>query len=378
MGKLTALGIAKLTEEGMHLDGDGLYLQVGKGGARSWIYRYQSNKKPRYLGLGSASVIALKEARERAAAARLQRARGIDPIEASRQPKAPSGKTFRQVAEDFITTHEAGWTPKHAKEWTATLETYAYPHLGDMPVRDVDLAAVLSVLQPIWVAKSVTARRVRSRLELVLDATAVHGLRDAVNPAQWRGRLDKVLQAPSKIHRVTHLDAMPFAEIPQFMARLRTQPSMGARALEFTILTAVRTNESLGGRPDEIVDDVWTIPAERMKARKEHRVPLVGRALEIAQACRTPYLFRGRYEGDALNSTAMMRQLRRLKMPYAVHGFRSTFKDWAEETTSHPNVVIEMALAHTVGNAVENAYRRGDLLLKRRELMTAWDAYCCP
>jgi integrase len=388
----------------MYADGAGLYLQVTSEGAKSWIYRFSLSGKAREMGLGSLCAIGLADAREQAASCRRLRQNGIDPIDArktqraQRELEAAKATTFKQAAESYITSHRAGWrNAKHAGQWEATLATYAYPHIGSLSVQVIDTGLVLKVLQQdvcgaagrpavtLWEAKPETASRVRGRIEAVLDWAKVRGLRQGENPARWRGHLDNMLPAKSKVRRVKHHAALPYSELPEFLKALRAQEGIAARALEFTILTAARTGDTTGARWDEIdaADKLWTIPAERMKAGREHRVPLSARALTVLEnvsATRTaenPYVFPGGKQGAPLSNMAMTETLRRMNRgEITVHGFRSAFRDWAAECTNYPGEVVEMALAHTVGNKVEAAYRRGDLFEKRRRLMADWEAFC--
>lgn len=380
---LTALKV-KSAGPGMHADGGGLYLQV-QGAGRSWVFRYSRNGKQRYMGLGSTSAITLAEAREAARDARRLLAQGTDPLDARNsqreaaeiEVKKTKAITFDQAAEQYITTHEASWrNPKHRQQWTNTLATYASPIIGKLPVAAIDRELVLRVIEPLWSTKTETANRVRGRIEAVLDWAKVRGYRDGDNPAQWRGNLAHALPAKSKVRRVQHHPALPYSDLPKFMRALRVREGIAARALEFTILTSARTEEVLRTRWDELDEAVWTIPASRMKASKPHRVPLSGAALAVLQSL--PRLNEWVFPGarGPLSNMAMLNVLRRMGAGVTAHGFRSTFRDWAAECTAFPNHVVEQALAHSIGSAVEAAYRRGDLFDKRRELMTAWAAYC--
>jgi integrase len=392
MGKLTALEISRPMKPGMHADGDGLYLQVAGTYARSWIYRYSLNGRTRDLGLGSAgaNAISLKLARELAAKARQLRAQGIDPVERRRAERvterveSAKAMTFAQCARAYIDTHEATWhNAKHRQQWANTLATYAYPLIGTLPVKDIDTGLVLKVLNPLWNTKPETASRLRGRIEVVLDWAKVAGYRDGPNPAAWRGHLEHSLPARSKVRAVKHHAALPYAEIPAFMVELRERTSTSARCLEFTILTAARTSEAIGARWDEVdfATRVWTIPAARMKAGRQHRVPLSGRAVailhELSERREGEFIFPGGRAGRPLSNMAMLKMLALLgRDDLTTHGFRSSLRDWASETTSFPHEVCEMALAHAVGDKVEAAYRRGDLFEKRRKLMESWAQYC--
>ena len=390
MGKLTAVQVARVTKPGMYGDGLGLYMQVTNAGAKSWIYRYQLNGKKRYLGLGSVSAITLKRARELLAEPRRLRAEGVDPVERKHAERsaarlaAAKSVTFRQCAENYIAAHEHGWkSEKHRLQWRTSLQADAYPVLGSLPVQDVDTSVVLLALRPIWQAKPESASRLRGRIEAILDAAKAENLRTGENPARWGGHLETLLPAPSKLRRVEHHPALGYRDVPAFIRELRTRQGLGARALEFTILTAARTSETLGARWGEIdfPERVWTVPAARMKIEKEHRVPLVPRVLELLHdlhAVRSnDFVFPGRKPGQGLSRVTMLKILTIMdRTDITVHGFRSSFRDWAAEQTAFPNEVVEMALAHSISTAVEAAYRRGDLFEKRARLMTAWSQYC--
>jgi integrase len=380
VGKLTASRLSRSLEAGMYPDGAGLYLQVTGAGAKSWIYRYQRDGKEHAMGLGSLSAVSLADARLKAAEARKWRAEGMDPIEArDARQAAKTVTTFKVCGEAYVAAHCAGWREKNHEQWKRTLETYAYPMFGDSPVRDVDTDMVLKALEPIWKTKTITASRVRGRIESVLDWAKVKGYRAGDNPARWRGHLDHLLPAVSKVHKVENRPALPYKDIPAFMAALRKrEKSSTGSALEFCVLTAVRTIETLEAHSKEFDLDnaVWTIPAERMKMKEEHRVPLVGRAFEIAkEAANGGLLFPGDDKGP-LYEDSMLQLLRRMRLFVTVHGFRSTFDDWASETTDHATHIIDMALSHKISDATKAAYRRGDLFLKRRALMADWDAFC--
>jgi integrase len=344
------------------------------------------------MGLGPLHIVGLAEAREKARECRKLRHEGIDPIEARKARHAEqrlaeaSAMTFRECAERYIEAHEAGWkNPKHAKQWPSTLGTYVYPVFGSLPVQAIDVGLVMKVLEPIWRTKPETAGRVRARIEAVLDWAKARGYRNGENPAQWRGHLDNLLPARSKVRKVEHHPALPYGEMGDFIARLREQEGIAARALEFLILTASRTGEVIGARWEEfdLEKKVWTVPGDRMKAGKEHRVPLSDHAFAIIEGIKAervndhPFVFPGGRQGKALSNMAMLQLLRRMgRGELTTHGFRSTFRDWAAECTHFPAEVAEMALAHTVSDKVEAAYRRGDMVQKRRELMDAWARYC--
>lgn len=362
------------------------------------------------MGLGPLALYGLKEAREKALEARRLRHEGIDPIEARRAARmkvlADAAKTitFKQCAEAFIKAHRAGWrNAKHAAQWAATLATYAEPIIGALPVQAIDTALVMNVLEQeiadtpnqvaglLWTAKPETASRLRGRIEVILDWARVRGHRDGENPARWRGHLDKLLPARAKVRKVEHHAALPYDKLPAFIAKLRAQDGISARALEFAILTAARTGEVIAARWREInlAEQIWTVPSDRMKAGKEHRVPLSARALTILEDVvphrqigdgeneRDAFVFPGGKHGHPLSNMAFLMLLRRLKRDdLTAHGFRSTFRDWAAERTNFPSEVAEMALARAVSDKVEAAYRRGDLFERRRGIMTAWSRYC--
>lgn len=390
INKLTAAGVAKETKPGLYSDGGGLYLQVAKGASKSWIFRFMIAGKSRYMGLGSIDTFSLREARERAKEARKLVADGIDPIDARRErvvaARADDAKlvSFSQAAERYIKAHEAGWkNPKHADQWRNTLATYADPVIGPLSVAKVDTAHIIQIIEPIWTGKTETASRVRGRIESVLDWATARRYRSGENPARWRGHLDKLLPARSKVKKVRHHPAMFYTDLPEFMQRLRALDSISAKALEFTILTAVRTSEAIGAKEAEfdLKAKVWTIPAERMKASRPHRVPLSDRVLEILEMtpreANNPYVFPGAKRGKPLSNMAMLELLQGMEGTegLTVHGFRSTFRDWAAERSSFPREIAEAALAHVVRDKTEAAYQRGDLLEKRRRLMTAWAGY---
>jgi integrase len=397
-GKLSAIEVTRATGPAVLHDGGGLYLRVSKTGAKSWVFRFQLDGKRRDMGLGPFPDISLAEARGKATAHRKLRHEGIDPLEAKiaqRQAQRISfakGWTFRECAAEFIEKNRAGWrNAKHAAQWTATLSTYVYPTLGELPVSAIDVGLVVQVLDPIWAKKPETASRVRGRIEAVLDAATVRGYRQGPNPAQWKGNLAHILPARAKVRKVAHHAALPFDQMSEFLAALQCRDGMGARALEFAILTAARTGEVLGARWGEIdlAAKLWTVAAERMKAGREHRVPLSDAALAVLERVRPLALmkdnkpdpvapvFPGPRRSLSLSNMSMEMALRRMaRNDITVHGFRSSFSDWAAERTNYPRDVVEMALAHTIENKVEAAYRRGDLFEKRRQLMEAWARLC--
>lgn len=375
---------------GTHRVNDGLYLQVSKSGSTSWIFRFQLDGRRREMGLGTYPDVSMLAAKEASEDARRLVAKRIDPITA-RDKALADGRTqsekvvtFKAYALDYIQTHRAGWSNvKHAQQWENTLTTYAFPVIGEKPISAVNTDDLLKILSPIWSVKNETASRVRNRLEAIISSAKARRLFEGENPALWKGHLETLLPKRNSLKRVKHHAALPYAEIPEFICQLNQQAGLSARALLLVILTACRTSEVLQAAWAEFDLDaaVWTIPAARMKARREHKVPLSAQAVAILrstpQLLGSPYVFPGTRPGRPLSQMAMAMLLRRMKLEgLTVHGFRSSFRDWAAEETSFPNMVAEMALAHTVSNAVEAAYRRGDLLAKRKELMQAWADYC--
>lgn len=391
--KLTAAEVRSRREPGKYGDGGGLWLIVSTPERRSWAFRYMREGRAREMSLGSVDSVSLAEAREKATEARRLLAQGLDPLtqrEASRAVPVPAAVvTFADAAERFINAKEAGWrNSKHRQQWRNTLGTYATPIIGTKAAAAVDTADLLRVLEPIWTAKPETAVRVRGRIEAVLDYAKVQGWREGPNPAVWRGHLQLALPARAKVRAVEHHAALPWPEMPAFMAQLRAREGIGARALEFAILTAARSGEVRGARWVEIdqARAVWTIPADRMKAGKPHRVPLSAPALAVLAAMADlrddkdgsgTLVFPGQRQGRPLSDMSLTAVLRRLnRADLTAHGFRSTFRDWCSEATDFPGAVAEMALAHAIGSGVEAAYRRGDLFSKRAELMAAWAIYC--
>jgi integrase len=397
IGKLSPVGVRNETKPGLYGDGAGLYLNVGPTGGKSWLFRFMLNGNAREMGLGPVHTIGLAEARERATAARRLLLDGIDPLDARRAERARKNAeaaaeaaalvTFRKAADGYIATNRAAWrNEKHAAQWTATLEAHAYPVIGDVAVSEVSTGHVTRILTPIWSTKSETASRVRGRIETVLDYAKVHGWRSGENPARWKGHLDNVLPARAKVAKVEHYAALPWAEIGAFMAELEKQDGVGALAFRFTILTACRTGEAIGARWSEIdmKAEVWIIPGGRMKSGAEHRVPLSIAALSVLREAAKLWhtetdapVFPGRKGTGGLSKMAMLALLRRMgREDLTVHGFRSSFRDWASEMTKHEPSVVEKALAHTIDSKVEAAYRRGDLFEKRRRLMNDWAEFC--
>jgi integrase len=374
----------------MHADGAGLYFFASSLTAASWVLRFMLNGVPHEMGLGSYPAISLAAARETARAARAIKARGEDPIavrkseRAKKAAEAARSMTFRSCAEAYISAHKAGWkNEKHAAQWPASLETYAYPVIGDLPVQEIDIALIHKVLDPIWNKKTETANRVRGRIEAVLDWATVRGFRQGDNPARWKGRLETQFQKRSKVQKVKHHPALPYRGISDFMARLRDDESLSSYCLRFTILTGARTGEAIGARWEEfdLHAGIWTIPASRMKGNREHRVPLSKPVVMLLDALKTiaktgDFVFPGASAAKPMSNMAMLKRLKRMgRSDLTVHGFRSTFRDWAAEQTAFPAEVAEAALAHAVGDKVEAAYRRGDLFEKRRKLMTAWASF---
>ena len=388
--EMKPLAVSQLAAPGLHFVGgvNGLAMQISQAGSRSWILRYADGKKRREMGLGSYPGMGLGDARRRANEEREKLDKGIDPIldrriaRSALKMKRLAAITFEKAALAYMDAQESSWSnPKHAQQWRNSLESYAYPVIGSLLVADVNQNNVLAVLEPIWKTKTETASRLRGRIEQVLDWATVRGYREGLNPARWRGHLDKLLPSPKKIAAVEHHAALPYSETGAFMAALRAQPGMGARALEFGILTAARSGEVRGATWAEIDLPArrWVIPKDRMKANREHRVPLSDAAVEILTAL--PKLADSEFvfwspRGGQLSDMALTAVLRRMNVNAVPHGFRSTFRDWAAECTNYPNEVAEMALAHAVGDKVEAAYRRGDMLEKRALMMSDWAAYC--
>lgn len=373
----------------MYADGGGLYLQVSRSGSKSWIFRYAMHGREREMGLGPLHTVSLSDARDLALEARKLKLRGVDPIDARNGERADKkledakAVTFSQAAEAYINANKVAWkSPKHAAQWEATLATYANPVFGGLAVARVDTTLVLKAIEPIWTTKPETASRLRGRIETVLDWATVRGFRQGDNPARWRGHLDKLLPSKAKVRTVEHHAALPYAELPVFMVQLANQKGIAARALEFAVLTAARTGEVIGATWAELDLDaqVWTIPKERMKAGREHRVPLNPRSVAVLremEALRiSEFVFPGGKAKRPLSNMALLNALKRMgRTSLTTHGFRSTFRDWAAENTDYAGEVVEMALAHTIGNKVEAAYRRGDLLEKRKGLMAEWGRF---
>ena len=381
---LTVARVNSLKQPGMYADRDGLYLNITKRGSKSWILRYQLNGKRRELGLGSTRHVSLAEAREETTSLRKLKRKGIDPkAHRDSQKQAIDGGeiwTFDHCAEAYIAAHKPGWkNSKHADQWANTLEQYATPVFGDKPVEDVDTVLVMQVLEPIWTTKNETASRLRGRIENILSWAIVHGHREGPNPAVWRGHLSILLPPPPKVQKVQHHTALPYTEVGDFMVELRQQDCLSAKALELAILTATRTSEVINAQWDEFDLDngVWTIPAARMKSDREQRVPLSGQALAVLLdlSDKRKWLFPSRNKKPLSTNAMLVLVKERMNKKVTVHGFRSTFRDWAAEVSSHPRELAEAALAHVLKNKAEAAYQRGDMLDKRRVLMQDWADY---
>ena len=372
INRLSSRTIDTKNAPGLHPDGQGLYLRIGKG--KRWVFLFQWQGKRREMGLGPASGSNLAQARRDAATAREMVRNGIDPI-AARQADRCAGVTFGEVADSYIASHKEGWrNPKHRQQWTNTLATYAVD-LRPLPVAEITTAEVLGVLRPIWTTKPETASRVRGRIENILDAAKARGLRAGENPAAWRGNLAHLLPRRRKLTRGHHR-ALHYEHMPTFWSDLLARTGVATKALQFTILTAARTSETLGARWSEIDTQaaIWNVPAERTKTGKLHRVPLSAQAMAILKEVRPlgAELVFPTPDGGRLSGAAMDAVLKRMKVDATVHGFRSTFRDWAGEETDFAREVVEQALAHKVGSDVERAYRRGDAIEKRRAVMSAW------
>jgi integrase len=372
--------VANKAKPGLYGDGGNLFLRVASGGAKSWVFRYWYAGKRRVISLGSCDTVSLADARTKAHEQRRLRLDGHDPAAAREVSKAAarvaeaSTITFAECAQAYITAHRAGWrTVKQAKNWTATLQAYAHPVIGDLPVAAIDLPLILRVLEPLWTEKTSTAARIRTRLESILDWATVRGYRTGENPARWKGNLEHLLAKKSKIVHIEHYPALPYTDIGAFMTELRARPGLPAKAAEFVILTAVRAGEVTGATWSEIdlKSRVWVIPSERMKAGREHRVPLSDAALAILEA-----VPRNGSRVFTVDTVTMWRAVKRLRPEITLHGFRSTFRDWAGEQTNFAREVVEQCLAHAAGDQTELAYRRGDALQKRRQVMDAWARFC--
>jgi integrase len=385
---LTDRKVKTHSSPGLLADGGGLYLQVSNSGSKSWIFRFQVSGRRRDMGLGSVEKVSLSAARRKAKEAQELVGRGTDPIEHKKAAVAAAaveqakGVTFKQAAKAYIEHMRAGWrNAKHAAQWSSTLEAYAYPVLGHLPVGAIDTALVCQVLDPIWRTKTETASRLRGRIESILDHAKVRGQRTGENPARWHGHLQLTYPAKGEVAPVKHHSSVPYVDMPAFWPKLQVQDGMGARALEFSILTAARTGEVLGARWEEIDLEarIWRVPAERMKAGKEHTVPLSEPAVallrKLAAVRVSDLVFPGQAADRPLSNMAMQMALRRMKVDATPHGFRSTFRTWVAEQTNFPHEVAEAALAHTQDDKVVAAYQRGDFAKKRLALMAAWANY---
>ena len=397
--RLSSKFVEHCSKPGRYVDGNGLLLVVKATGGRSWIFRYQRNGRRREVGLGSARLITLKEARHKAEDLQRMLENGKDPYTELHRDPNPTVVTFQDAVEQYIEAHRAGWrNSKHAAQWSSTIATYARPVIGDLPVSEIGTPHVLSVLEPIWRGKTETASRLRGRIEAVLDWCRARGYRTGDNPARWRGHLNKLLPAPSKVASVRHHPALAWQQLPAFMAELVEMEGVAARALEFAILTAARSGEVRCATWHEIDMErgIWTLSAERMKGGREHRVPLPARAVEILRAMKAHggsgedhiLVFPGARRGRPLSDMALSAVIRRMnekraakRMPLwtgekgrhvVPHGFRATFRTWAGEATAYPRELVEQALAHVIGDRTERAYARGDMFARRRRLMEDW------
>lgn len=385
LNKLSAVQIKTLKEPGRYSDGGGLYLLIDERGGKRWVFRYRAGSRRIDMGLGPLADVPLAEARRLAADARLAKATGKDPLTSRRQPD--TAQTLGKLADAYIETHAPAWRNAiHLKQWKHTLSDAYCAAIRSKPVHTITTKDIVALLKPIWTKTPETAIRIRGRIEAVIDAAQAAGLidEDRANPARWKGHLKHLLPKPAQLTRGHHA-AMPWQDVPEFMSQLRAIESVGARCLEFTILTAARTGESIAAERSEIdlAAAVWTVPAIRMKAKAEHRVPLCRRALEIVTALAVlneRWVFPGQRRAERrdphLSNMAMMKLLRDMGIAVTVHGFRSSFRDWVGDATQFPGELAEAALAHTLGSKVEQAYRRSDALDKRRRLMDAWESYC--
>jgi integrase len=395
--RITALFVKNVTRPGKYADGGNLYLQVRKSTrsvktdavTKSWLFRYSRFGRDTWMGLGPYPDVTLAEARDMASGERRRARQGIDPLGDKRERQIAARTahenmlSFAECAELYVESQAPGWSnPKHIEQWRSTLKNLAGPQIGHLPVDQIDTALVVRCIEPIWLTKTETASRLRGRIEAVLDWAAVRDYREGDNPARWRGHLDKLLPRPSQVARVKHHSALPYTEIGAFMQELRKNEGVASWALEFTILTAVRTNEVIQAQWSEIDFDqsIWHVPAERMKSKRSHRVPLSPAAVMVLEAVNgrdRTFVFPGLKCNSHLSNAAMMKVLKRLgRTGITVHGFRSTFRDWCAESTNYPAHVAEMALAHVLRDKTEAAYRRGDLLAKRTRLMADWAKYC--
>lgn len=393
VNRLTARAVINLKKPGWYPDGAGLYLQVTSPTSKSWVYRYQISGKERRHGLGSydKNDRTLEWARREVEKCKEIRGNGYDPIEYKKAKELEKNLletksiTFKECALAYIESHKLGWkNAKHESQWRNTLETYTYSIIGDLSVQDIDIGLVMDVLEPIWFEKTETASRVRQRIENILDWATVKGYRAGDNPALWRGRLDKLLPKRTKVQKPKHFEAMDYRDVPEYFRSLRKRDTVATRALAFTILTAARNGEARAVTTDELdsKDKVWTIPDTRMKADREHRVPLSAEALKIIKEMEPfkrhtdNYIFPGQAHSKPISEPSLLKVVKQHDKTLTVHGFRSSFRDWCAEQTSYPREVAEAALAHAVKDKTEAAYQRGDMFEKRRKLMDAWSNYC--
>ncbi|MBU3547479.1 integrase arm-type DNA-binding domain-containing protein [Polynucleobacter sp. MWH-Jannik1A5] len=386
--KLDYQTVKNLRTPGRYTDAliKGLHIWIKPNGKKYWIFRYSYENRQHNISLGSFPTLSIAEARIKAQQSRDDLDRGINPVAVKNSAKAQKlalqtkKLSFKEFAEACIKSKRAEWTnQKHGDQWEYTLSEFAYPFIGNMGLDEIETEDILKILTPIWTTKTETASRLRGRIEWILASATTRKLRTGVNPALWRGHLQTILPAPNKVKKVAHHKALPYRQVPGLITNLRETATMSALALEFTILNASRTGEVIDGLREEVQGDIWIIPASRMKAKKEHRVPLCQRSLDVLATARamdkdSKYLFS--VKGKKLTNMAMPMMLRRAKIDATVHGFRSSFRDWVSEETNHPSEVAEMALAHAIGNKVEAAYRRKDLLEKRRTLLLDWESYC--
>lgn len=400
IGKLTALQVTKLNKPGLYGDGCGLTLQITKTGAKSWLFRYMRDGKAYGMGLGATHTVSLQEARQKALEARKLLVEGINPLAAKNQDKINAAlesarmMTFNQCADAYIAAHIASWkNAKHASQWSNTLATYASPVFGELPIAEINTALVVKCLSAIWQSKNETASRLRGRIESILGWATTSGYRTGENPARWKGHLDNLLANISKVSRSKHHPSLPWQHIGKFIMAIKARDGVSARAVEFAVLTASRSGEVRGAKWSEIDfdDKVWTIPAERMKAHREHQVPLSAAAIKLLKSMpRDNELVFAGTKGKVLSDMSMTAVIRRMNdddqsiwvdsdgKRITVHGFRSTFRMWAAETTTYPREVAEHALAHQLPDAVERAYQRGTQYAKRVALMSDWSNYCYP
>lgn len=384
-GQLSAAKIRNIKTAGTYFDGAGLRLQVTKAGGKTWIFRFQINGKTREMGLGSFNDLTLKQARETASDMRALARQGIDPIahrKAQQHQTADANVwTFDKCAKAYIDAHAPGWSnAKHVEQWRSTMQQYCSPVFGNLPVSAVDTGLVMQAIEPIWQTRTETASRVRGRIENILSWAIVRGYREGPNPAIWRGHLSMLLPARAKVQKVRHHPAMDYQDVSAFMKEIKPKISISAKALQFTILTACRTKEVIGARREEIDGNIWTVPLERMKATREHRVPLSTQALELLDSLPVTegWLFPSIHYHKPISNMAMLKFLKTdMQRPsLTVHGFRSSFRDWCAEQTNYPRELAEASLAHVLQDKTEAAYQRGDMLEKRRRLMQAWADYC--